>query len=95
MPASNDHVAGIAVVPDRPGTVYVGTLGFGVFETRNGGKRWTNVSDGLRGSADAMIVLSLSYAPAQHVLYAGTSTGVYRLSLPVASSTTPTSIPAY
>ena len=95
MPASNDHVAGIAVVPDRPGTVYVGTLGFGVFETRNGGKRWTNVSDGLRGSADAMIVLSLSYAPAQHVLYAGTSTGVYRLSLPVASSTTPTSIPPY
>jgi photosystem II stability/assembly factor-like uncharacterized protein len=89
MPARNDHIAGIAVAPDRPGTVYAGTLGFGVFETRDGGKRWTNVSDGLRGSTDAMIVLSLAYAPAQHILYAGTSTGVYRLTQPVASTVSP------
>jgi photosystem II stability/assembly factor-like uncharacterized protein len=94
MPARNDHVAGITIVPDRPGTVYAGTLGFGVFETRDGGKHWTNVSDGLRGSTDAMIVLSLAYAPAQQVLYAGTSTGVYRLSLTVASTSTP-SMPSY
>jgi photosystem II stability/assembly factor-like uncharacterized protein len=86
MPARNDHVAGIAALPNRPGTLYAGTLGFGVFQTRDGGKHWTDVSDGLRGSTDAMIVLSLAYAPAQHVLYAGTSTGVYRLSLPVASA---------
>lgn len=89
MPAHNDHVAGIAVVPDRPGTVYVGTLGFGVFETRDGGRRWANLSDGLRGSTNAMIVLSLAYAPAQHVLYAGTSTGVYRLTQAVAPTPSP------
>jgi photosystem II stability/assembly factor-like uncharacterized protein len=95
MPARNDHVAGIAIVPDRPGTVYAGTLGSGVFVTRDGGKRWTSVSEGLRGSTDAMIVLSLAYEPAQHVLYAGTSTGVYRLSLATAITTTPTAIPPY
>ena len=60
-------------------TAYIGTLGFGVFETRDGGRHWTNVSDGLRSSTNAMIVLSLAYAPSQHTLYAGTSTGVYRL----------------
>ena len=81
LPAQNDHVAGIALVPGHPGTAYIGTLGFGVFETRDGGRHWTNVSDGLRGSANAMIVLSLSYAPAQHTLYAGTSIGVYRLKI--------------
>lgn len=79
LPASNDHVAGIALVPSQAGTAYIGTLGFGVFETRDGGRHWRNVSDGLRGSTDAMIVLSLAYAPTQHTLYAGTSTGVYRL----------------
>jgi photosystem II stability/assembly factor-like uncharacterized protein len=86
MPARNDHVAGIAVLPNRPGTLYAGTLGFGVFETRDGGKHWTNVSDGLRGSTDKMIVLSLIYAPTQHVLYAGTSTGVYTLNIPAPSA---------
>lgn len=79
MPANNDHVAGIALVPGQPGTAYIGTLGFGVFGTRDGGRHWTNVSDGLRGSSNAMIVLSVAYAPTQHTLYAGTSTGVYRL----------------
>jgi photosystem II stability/assembly factor-like uncharacterized protein len=79
LPAHNDHVAGIALVPDQPKTAYISTLGFGVFETRNGGKHWTNISDGLRGSTNAMIVLSLAYSPAEHRLYAGTSTGVYRL----------------
>jgi photosystem II stability/assembly factor-like uncharacterized protein len=91
MPARNDHVSSIAVLPNRPGTVYAGTLGFGVFETRDGGKHWTNVSEGLRGSPDAMIVLSLAYAPAQHVLYAGTSTGVYRLTPAVESTAGPPS----
>jgi photosystem II stability/assembly factor-like uncharacterized protein len=79
LPARNDHVAGIALVPDQPKTAYISTLGFGVFETRNGGKHWTNISDGLRGSTNAMIVLSLAYSPSEHRLYAGTSTGVYRL----------------
>lgn len=79
LPMRNDHVAGIALVPGEPDTAYIGTLGFGVFETRDGGRHWANVSDGLRGSTNAMIVLSLAYSPAQHILYAGTSTGVYRL----------------
>ena len=79
LPARNDHVAGIALVPNQPKTAYIGTLGFGVFETRNGGRNWTNISDGLRGSSNAMIVLSLAYSPAEHALYAGTSIGVYRL----------------
>lgn len=89
MPTVNDHVAGIAVVAGPPDTIYAGTLGSGVFESRDGGKTWSNMSVGLRGSADAMIVLSLAYDSSHHVLYAGTSTGVYRLTASIPATAAP------
>ena len=79
MPASNDHVAGIAGVPGRPQTLYVGTLSFGVFRTVDGGRHWTAISDGLSEASSAKIVLSIVYVPTHHALLAGTADGVYEL----------------
>lgn len=90
MPVRNDHVAGIAVLPGTPGRLFAATLGAGVFESRDGGRHWSSMSDGLRASTDAMIVLSLAYSPALQTLYAGTSSGVYSFSL---KATTPAAAP--
>jgi photosystem II stability/assembly factor-like uncharacterized protein len=77
MPLMNDHGAGLATVPGQPRTVFVGTLGYGVFRTTDGGDHWTDISTGLPTTRSANVVLSISYSPAQHTLYAGTADGVY------------------
>ncbi|MBV9282529.1 MAG: hypothetical protein JOZ41_20825 [Chloroflexi bacterium] len=78
MPAIGDHVAALLGVRGRPGRLYSGTLGFGIYTSRDAGRHWTNVSDGLPDGARS-IVLSLSYSPADHSVYAGTTDGVYDL----------------
>jgi hypothetical protein len=80
MPVTNDHVAGIAWIPGRPGSLFVATLGQGVFRSVDGGTHWTNISAGLPTSANDTIVLSLAYSPFRKALYAGTIDGVYVLS---------------
>jgi photosystem II stability/assembly factor-like uncharacterized protein len=81
MPGSGDHVASIAGVPGHSRTLFVGTLGFGVFRTTDGGRHWVNLSRGLSKAHNAWIVLSVVYAPLQHALFAGTADGVYELKL--------------
>ncbi|HEX6510481.1 MAG TPA: hypothetical protein VF221_22865 [Chloroflexota bacterium] len=95
MPTGEDHVAGIATLPGHPGTLYAGTLGFGVFRTVDSGKHWMSVSHGLHSPSDAMIVLSLAYAPRRHILYAGTATGVYQLHLTAGTQGAPMPGPVY
>lgn len=80
MPVTNDHVAGIAWIPGRPGTLYLGTLGQGLFRSVDAGNHWTNASIGLPKSATTTIVLSVAYSPLRKTLYAGTIDGVYELS---------------
>lgn len=82
MPLSNDHVAGMAVVSGRPTALYVSTLSRGVYRTMDGGRHWSNISNGLPDESGDKIVLSLAYAKAWRRLYAGTTNGVYALAVP-------------
>lgn len=79
MPLVNDHVAALVAILGRPGLLYAGTLGFGLFRTIDGGLHWTSASAGLPSSRNATIVLSLAYDPVENMLYAGTADGVYAL----------------
>jgi photosystem II stability/assembly factor-like uncharacterized protein len=81
MPPTNDHVAGLATIPDQPETLFAGTEGKGVFRTTDGGREWTNISSGLSAARYATLVLGLAYAPLEHALYAATANGVYVLAL--------------
>jgi len=81
----NQHVSGIADVPGPPET-FIATLGDGVFRSNDGGRRWATASDGLPSVDQSQIVLSLAYAPREHVLYAGTTGGVFRMHIAVPSS---------
>jgi photosystem II stability/assembly factor-like uncharacterized protein len=59
----------IAGVTSEPETFYLGTSGGGIYQTTNGGQRWTNISDGFlkRSSVGAIAV-----APSDpNVIYAG------------------------
>ena len=77
MPPTNDHGAGLASIPRHPGTLFVGTLGQGVYRTDDAGKHWRNISSGLSSGSNATIVLSVAYSPLDDALYAGTADGVY------------------
>jgi photosystem II stability/assembly factor-like uncharacterized protein len=59
----------IAGVTSEPETFYLGTSGGGIYQTTNGGQRWTNISDGfLRTSS----VGAIAIAPSDpNVIYAG------------------------
>lgn len=81
MPASNDHVAGIAALPGKTVRLVVGTLGYGVFSTSDGGRHWTDLSHDSALSRSGGLVTSIAYAPAQHSILAGTPSGVYALTL--------------
>lgn len=73
------HGAAFAIVPSRRPTLYVGTIGHGVYGTTDGGNHWTVVSRGLLAARYANVVLALAYDPRRHALYAGTDDGVYEL----------------
>jgi hypothetical protein len=62
--------------------IYVGTLGKGVFMSRDAGSHWISVSRGLPAAGSDQIVLSLAYSPLTRTLLAGTTDGVYRLQVP-------------
>lgn len=81
MPRGEDHVAGLAIIPGSPPTLFAATLGSGVFRSVDGGARWSAASAGLSAARNATIVLSLRYAPSRRWLYAGTADGVYALNL--------------
>ncbi|HZS94847.1 MAG TPA: hypothetical protein VFA78_08625 [Chloroflexota bacterium] len=85
MPATGDHGATLIALPN--GTVYVGTLGQGVFRTRDAGALWAGASAGLPRSDGLAVVLSLAATHGGRQLYAGTLSGVYRLSDPRATVT--------
>ena len=64
----------IAVDPRRFSTLYVGTMGGGVFKSTDGGKTWHGLNEGL-GDLD---VFSLAVDPHDSsVLYAGTGSGQF------------------
>jgi photosystem II stability/assembly factor-like uncharacterized protein len=68
----------LSLLPDplQSGVVYAGTLGGGVFVSRDGGSRWQPAAAGLAaGRVDALAKGSAADA----FLYAGTDRGVYRL----------------
>ena len=77
MPATDNHVAAILSIPGRPRMMFVGTLGFGIYRSTDGGRRWTGLSQGLSPSENLNPVLSLVYDSKRHMLYAGTADGVY------------------
>jgi photosystem II stability/assembly factor-like uncharacterized protein len=61
--------------PDDNNHLFIATT-MGVFETKNGGERWTKRMDGMR---DVLMVVTLGMDPTRSsVLYAGTSGGVYK-----------------
>jgi photosystem II stability/assembly factor-like uncharacterized protein len=76
MPTSNDHVAAIVSRPDRPWTMFAGTLAFGIYRTSDGGHHWTSFPARLSASDNPNPVLALAYDPGGHMLYAGTADGV-------------------
>ncbi len=82
----NQHVSGIATLPGPPETTFIATLGAGVFRSDDDGRRWAAASDGLPSVDQNQIVLSLAYAPGEHDLYAGTTSGVFRMHTTVVSS---------
>ena len=79
MPLTNDHGAGLTALPGQSRTLFVGTLGQGVFRTTDGGNHWTNISNGLSPARSANVVLSVEYSPLERALYAGTTDGIYEL----------------
>jgi photosystem II stability/assembly factor-like uncharacterized protein len=60
------------------GVAYAGTVDFGVFETRDGGRTWQQKVKGL--PSDSRSILSMARDPTSDILYAGTyGDGVYQL----------------
>lgn len=77
MPKRDDHGSALVMSPGRALTVYVGTQGFGIFKSTNGGRTWHGYSGGLSQSDNSNLVLSLAYSSRLHELLAGTANGVF------------------
>src|SRR5215831_10274242 len=81
------HSAVMAIVIDRdnPDIVYAATAGSGIFKTNDAGATWRLLNDGLTN----LSVQCLALAPGNsHILYAGTSNGVFRIADSVVTPTT-------
>jgi photosystem II stability/assembly factor-like uncharacterized protein len=61
-----DAISGVASEPE---TFYLGTSGGGIYETTNGGQRWTNISDGFLKTSSVGAVAAAPSDP--NVIYAG------------------------
>jgi photosystem II stability/assembly factor-like uncharacterized protein len=85
--ALSAHSAIMAIVIDRdnPSTVYAATAGSGIFKTNNGGASWRPLNDGLTNLDVQSLALSPDHS---HILYAGTSAGVFKIVDGVVSLTT-------
>jgi len=74
--ASGSNMTALIIDPANPRVLYAGAAGAGVFKSSDAGATWSPLSDGLAN----LNVQSLALAPgARHVLYAGTSSGVFRI----------------
>jgi hypothetical protein len=78
MATTEDHGASLLAVPGSSGTLFVGTLGQGVFRSTDAGQTWVNVSGDLLTQGGG-IVLALGYDANTHLLYAGTSSGLFKM----------------
>jgi photosystem II stability/assembly factor-like uncharacterized protein len=69
-PYRGGRVTAVTGIPDKPYTFYMGSTGGGVWKTTDGGRNWTNISDGFFKAAS---IGSIEAAPSDpNVLYAGT-----------------------
>ncbi|MDP8237308.1 MAG: hypothetical protein P9M08_13075 [Candidatus Erginobacter occultus] len=74
---ANMVITRVAVHPFDSRIVLVGTVGYGVFKSTDGGNEWTQVLN--RAGAGANRVLAIDFAPSQpEVIYAGTMSGIYK-----------------
>ena len=89
---TNREVRSLVVAPDSADHVYAGTRNDGVFETLDGGGSWRDITTGALTSAQSVYSLIIDVANC-HGLLAGTSAGVYFLSLATAPTPTPTATP--
>ena len=75
---SNADVTALAFNPTDTQNVLVGLAGTGVYASSNGSDTWSNLNTGLPAGASRFIQ-DIAMSADGLVLYAGTSTGVYRL----------------
>lgn len=69
-PYRGGRVTAVTGIPDKPYTFYLGSTGGGVWKTTDGGRHWTNISDGFFKAAS---IGSIEVAPSDpNVIYAGT-----------------------
>ena len=83
--SAHSAVMAIVIDSDNPDVVYAATAGSGIFKTNDAGANWRPLNDGLTN----LSVQCLALAPGNsHILYAGTSNGVFRIADSVVTPTT-------
>jgi hypothetical protein len=68
------HGAALVADSSRPGVLYVGTLGQGVYKSTDGGHQWRPLTAGLAGPQAIVLTLALTNGGSQ--LVAGTASGI-------------------
>ena len=70
------RIRSIVVDPDDPDTMWIGSVGGGIWKTTNGGASWEPVNDFMANLAVSTMVMN----PVSHsVMYAGTGEGFYNI----------------
>ncbi|MGK0386622.1 MAG: hypothetical protein ACI849_001240, partial [Patiriisocius sp.] len=67
-PFRGGRSAAVTGVPGKPNLYYFGSTGGGIWETKNGGRSWKNISDGYFGGSIGAIEVAQSDA---NVIYVG------------------------
>jgi len=65
----------IALSPNNPSVIFIGTNGAGVYQSDDSGNTWRQVNDGL----DNLFINALEIDSSGQILYAGTNAGVYSI----------------
>jgi photosystem II stability/assembly factor-like uncharacterized protein len=79
LPTSDAGIRYVSVKNDDPNTIWVALGGYstpGIYESKDGGMNWTNISAGLP-PIPTLTVVQNKYLTSQVNLYAGTDLGVY------------------
>jgi len=71
------NIQAIAIDPDKPDRIYVGTLGGGFYYSEDGGNSWHRKNDSLE--CWEIFSLLVKKEEGQNVIYAGTMNGLYLL----------------